>query len=168
MQRELLAALVFCAILAACVREVDQKTFDGVYRAGKSIEGATAVGVAYQQFSQLLQNLAIEIAIANDKVRSDKEKELLRAYPEVLGTHRDSRAVWRLKIESLRHSFVPEGKIFVHKWHDDLRRVVQKYKVPVEMDKDLNYYIPEDSIQRIWATARKQLEKADAVLLGKR
>src|SRR3990172_6148787 len=60
MHRIILLVLTCATGLIACSPEIDQKKFDDLYRAAKSIEGATQVGVTYNQFGQLLQKLATE------------------------------------------------------------------------------------------------------------
>jgi len=157
--------ILSCVILfAACSQGVDPKKFEDLYRVGKSIEGATAVGVTYQQFGELLQKLATEIAIGTDKAKSEKEKELVRAYSEVLAAYRDSTAIWKKKIEQVQYGFIPKGKILIDKL--ELLRIIEKYGLPLESEKGLEY-TPEDSIQEIWGKARKRLEQANEILAAK-
>ena len=53
-----------------------QKLFDGVFRASKAVDSSATVGVAYQKFADLVQNLATEISVVKDKVKSQQETEV--------------------------------------------------------------------------------------------
>ena len=57
--------------------KINQQSFEGTNRAAKAIESSIAVGVNYIKFQELLQNLATEISIATDKIKSPEEKQLL-------------------------------------------------------------------------------------------
>src|SRR3990172_5636920 len=69
---------------AAVTVKIDEKQFENVYRAFKQIQGSIAVGISYVTFVKLLQDVATEISIAKDKVKSETEKELLEIYIDVL------------------------------------------------------------------------------------
>src|SRR5579859_7164605 len=45
---------------------ISAEKFEGVYRAAKSIEGATGTGVTYLRFRELLQGLSTELSILAD------------------------------------------------------------------------------------------------------
>lgn len=156
------------ALLAGCSPKIDQKKYENLYRAAKAIEGAIAVGITYPKFGELLQNLSTEISIANDKAKSDTEKELLKSYFEVLTTFQESSTVWKYKIEGSRYDWIPKGQIFVE---DELRPIIEKYSFPMELHEikiTRNSFttISENSIKIIWEKAHDQLEKANKIYYG--
>jgi len=71
--------------------------FENPYIAAKAIEGSARVGVSRDSFGELLQKLSTEIEVARDSVRTEKEKQVIRLYDEVMETYRDSMKVWQMK-----------------------------------------------------------------------
>jgi len=99
-----------------------------------------------------------------DKANTKKEEELLSVYERVLHIYRDSLVVWKNKIESSSKEYLPKGKIVIISVElDDIQR---KYSLPRESIGKLEY-ISEDSVRRIWAVARKELEHANTLFAGK-
>lgn len=173
-----MAVLVFigCVSLVGCsstveqkqYAKVDQKQYENLYRAAKAIEGSIAVGVNYQKFGELLQNLSTEISIANDKAKSDSEKELLKHYLDALTAYRESATVWKNKIGSARYDFIPTGQIYVE---DELRPIVKKYSLPtkphvIRITGAKFDTISGDAVQTIWTKAHEHLEKGTKIYYG--
>ena len=161
-------ALISFALLMGCAPKIDQKKYENLHRAAKAIQGATAVGVSYQKFGELLQNLSTEISIANDKAKSDIEKELLKGYVDVLMTYHESATVWKHKIEGARYDWIPSGQVYVER---ELQPIVSKYSLPTEkhvirITGHKFDTISEDSIQVIWGKANEHLEKTTKLYLG--
>jgi hypothetical protein len=92
--------------------------------------------------------MATEIAIANDKASNVKERTVVASYREALEIYRDSLAVWTIM------SFPTRGNA------EDYARVKC-----VNAQYELEYSYNNDALQRIWAEAQKQMQKADALYL---
>ena len=167
MFRKMLIILIG-VLFVGCSPKVDQKKFENLYRAAKAVDGAIAVGVNYQKFGGLLQDLSTELSIANDKAKSDTEKELLKRYSEVLTTYQDSANVWKGKIEGARYDWIPSGQVYLE---NELRPIVTKYSLPTEshviQTTGHNFEtISENAIQVIWRKGHEQLEKATKIYYG--
>jgi hypothetical protein len=92
--RRLVFVIVFLIFAVGCSAKIDQTKFDSIHRAAKALQGSLANGVSYLQFNQLLQTFSTEVLITQDKVSSEKEKELLAKYMEALGILKDGAALW--------------------------------------------------------------------------
>lgn len=132
--------------------KIDGKKFEGVYRATKSVEGATTVGVNYRRFGELLQALATELVIAGDKVTEHDEKMLLALYANAAQIYVDSHTLWK-------HKNV-EGFIFVD---GEVRQIAEEYGLPTESAGRGEYVVSERSIQLLWTKAEKQPKVADSL-----
>lgn len=168
MFRDISIVLMALSLLVGCSPKIDQKKYENLHRAAKAIEGATAVGVSYQKFGELLQNLSTEISIAKDKVKSDAEKELLKQYLDVLMTYHESATVWKHKIEGARYDWIPRGQVYVE---SELQPIISKYSLPTEshvirITAHKFQTISENAIQLIWDKAHESLEKATKLYLG--
>jgi hypothetical protein len=82
------------------VQKVGYPNLDLVYRAAKTINAATSVGVTYAKFGDLVQNLATEISIAEDKVTTARERTVLEKYKAVLLAYKLSNDEWTLFIKN--------------------------------------------------------------------
>lgn len=168
MFRNMLIVSTSILLLVGCTPKVDQKKYENLHRAAKAIAGAIAVGVNYQKFGELLQNLSTEISIANDKAKSDTEKELLKEYLNVLITYHESATIWKYKIEGARYEFIPSGRVYVK---SELQSIISKYSLPTEshVTRIIGYKfetISENAIQLIWGKAHERLEKATKLYFG--
>lgn len=159
---------VGCSSKVVQKQEVDQKQYENLYRAAKAIEGSVAVGVNYQKFGELLQNLSTELSIANDKAKSDNEKELLKHYRDALTAYQESATVWKIKIGSARYDWIPAGEIYVE---DELRPIIAKYSLPTKprvlrATGHKFQTISGDAMQTIWVKAHEHLEKGTKIYYG--
>jgi hypothetical protein len=96
-----------------------------------------------------------------DKVANEKEEQLFNAYSELLMTYQDGFQLWEYKVESIRYSWIPEGKIYLE---PKIKPLVLKYHLPVESHiVELIGHawksVPADSLKIIWERARKQVDK---------
>ncbi len=168
MVRKILIALIGFTFVLGCAPKIDQKKYEDLNRAAKAIQGATVVGVSYQKFGELLQNLSTEISIANDKTKSDIEKELLKAYIDVLTMYHESATIWKHNIKSAKYDWIPSGQIPIER---ELQPIISKYSLLTDLQIDpisgSNIYtISENAIQLIWGKANEHLEKATQLYLG--
>lgn len=140
----------------------DATKFDGVNRAAKKIEASTSVGINYQQFGELLQNLATEILITRDKLTTDKERSILAQYTTIVDAYKDSHLLWQYKIED--HSkgdvWAMENVIVVR---PDMVPIISQYNIAERKVTDFSL-ISADSIKDIWLKAHTELEKTTALL----
>ena len=156
-------------IATGCAPRVDHKDFEPLYRSGKTTSSATEIGVNYNAFSGLVQGLAAEVSIANDRADNKAEKEMAKAYQQALAAYRDSLVVWKNSIDGSRYDFIPKGEIYVE---DELRPIIAKYSLPtqgrsIETTGHQFETIPESSIQVIWASTDKFLKAANRIYADK-
>lgn len=74
---------------------LDQAKFEPLYRAGKAVEGSLAVGMNALRMSELEQALSTEIAVANDRAKTEHEKDLVLAYTAALVVLHDATTFWK-------------------------------------------------------------------------
>lgn len=147
-------------------RGIDQEQFEPLYRAGKQVAGATEVGVTLVGYRELLQQLATEIDIAEDKAKSDIEKRLVEAYRNVLQDHKDAQTIWTAKIDLA--GVTPKGestKILMSGPSEGFfGPIVDKYDLRHLVS---NGVITAESMQQgIWAVASKDLAIGEAIYNG--
>jgi len=152
-------APIFAALLVCshCAPRVDKQKFEPLYRAGKNIEGAVAVGVNLLKYRELLQGFATEVSIANDKVANDAERALLKNYEEALVAYKDAGAVWekRLKGDTLSPADDPE-----------LVRIADAYPISGRGSGRAFTFSGEAAVQTIWVRAGARLKAANDLYTG--
>jgi len=166
--------LVVGIILYSSYPALDKSKFEGVYHAAKTIEGATSIGVNYQKFIEVLQNLSTEISIVKDRVANEKEVELLIIYNIAQLRYQLSLALWKTKIQDSGSLYERLGYICIGKSEKHAIELNKEYNIPISqfegsretLDPRFDMYIPENSIQLIWTKAREDIEKAEAILKG--
>jgi hypothetical protein len=173
-----LLILIASIIVYVNYLKVDREKFENLYRAGKTIGGATSVGVNYQKFGELLQNLATEISIASDKAKSENEKKLIESYREVLSIYNDSYLLWKYKFET-PESVTSKNLIMIKpdliNDKQNMKYIVKRYSLElhtgtVKLKGLLEWVdfegVPEDSIQKIWLVAKRLLDDTNKKYLG--
>jgi len=160
----LLSLSIFC--FACMSHDFDKKRFENVNRAAHAVKDSVKAGADIQQFENLLQELSAEILALKDKVKSEKEKELLKDYSNLLAIYYDGFTLWKYKNEFTRYGFVPKGLIYVGQ---DVEPIVERYNLKTESHifnstKQLWKSIPESSIQIIWMNADSQMKIIDNIL----
>ncbi len=153
-------------LLGACSSEIDRNKFEKMNLAAKAVKSGVESDANYQQFGELLQKLSAEIVIIKGTVTSEKEKELLKEYSDLLQMYQDGFLLWKYKREFSSHDFVPKGQIYVGQ---DVEPLVVKYRLPTESHiygptQQSWKSISEDSIRIIWSNANSQLEKIHTLL----
>ena len=143
----------------------DGTKFEAAYRAGKSIEGALAIGISYKDFEGLLQSFASELLLTKDRITTPPEGTLLERYTEVLTTYQDSRTLWKEQADqALKYGWAnapernPEGLIVVE---GDVIQIVQRYGLATRQEPNATV-IPGTSIQFLWAKAATQFAAVSA------
>ena len=117
------AILALTTVLGACKKEpvmalvkhpaIDQQKVESLYRSAKAIQASLSVGLTNSRFQELRQAFATEIAIAKDKAKDDRERELVAAYAEALSTLQDSDVLWRKQIADAGSGLTSEGETIV-------------------------------------------------------
>ena len=144
--------------LCACSAKIDQAKFEAVYRAGKSMEGATSTGVTWLKYSELMQAFATEVSIAKDKAQSTIEQELVSLYGEALIAYQDAQIVWRKKIGH-------DGNLGISE--SEMKRIVEAYPIQGAGSGSSFSFSPDQAIQTIWVRAGAKLRDANEKYTGK-
>ena len=158
----LLLLFMIACFAPACSQQqgIDKSKFVKVDRAARAARDSLASGASYQQFSELVQGLAAEIAALRGRVTSGEELGLLGAYSDLLSFYRDGLLLWKYKLDFAPFDFVPKGRIYVGQ---DVEPIVSKYRFHTELQiyqPTRQYWksISEDSIRIIWNNADSQLK----------
>lgn len=167
--------ILLVVVSAACSKQkemtgpqFDHAKFEPVYRAAKSIQAATSVGLNYQKTGELLQNFATEILIAKDKTESDGERLLVARYEEALPIFKHSLALWKEQIDSSKYEWL-KGYLSCE---GDVAVIADKYKLKKE-EKDLAgvgkklSVIPASSVQVLWLQADLKLQEGNKIYNAK-
>lgn len=160
--RRTLLLLLVVGIAASC--GINQKEFEPLYRAGKDISGATEVGVTLLRYRELLQALATEIKVAEDKASSAKEVAFVSAYKDALVAFRDAETMWRAKIDLA--SVTPRGEpariILAGPSEEFFGALVDKYKLRLSVDAENKITIDEMQ-QEMWKAGGNSLAAGEAI-----
>jgi len=150
-------AVVACLLLASC--GVDQKKFDGAYRAGKAVQAAVNSGVNMTRYSELLQVLTTETSIAKDHEKGSAEKKLVEAYESAATSYGHALVLWHLKVEG------PTDWIDMGPTLDKMLAPYTDIKFDQSVPGSKRVFI-ELAMQAIWKVASSKLDAANALLTG--
>lgn len=161
----LLLAIFF--LNGACSFEpgIDKGKFAKLKVAAQAVKTSIATSESYQQVTGRVQQLVTEIAALKDKVPTQKEKELLEAYSDLLANYRDGLVLWKYKLDFAFFDSVLKGRIYVGQ---DVEPIIIKYRFPTEShlyEPTEQYWksIPGDSIRIIWSYADSQLKTIENI-----
>lgn len=158
--RRVLALVLFLAC-AGC--GIDRAAYEPLYRAGKDIAGAREVGVALIRYRELLQNLATEIKVAEDKATSEQERAFVSAYKDALTAFRDAETMWRAKIDLAAVSRGEPVRIILKGPPENFfGPLVDKYKLRLFVDID-NTIAADEMQEAMWEAAEKSLAAGEAI-----
>ena len=148
-------------ICVSCSSEFDRNKFGQAEHIAQDIQRSITAGAEYQGFSQLVNQLSSELSGLKTKAKSEKEKELLRDYSDLLDMYKDGLLLLKYKMEFSRYSFVPKGLIYVGQ---DIEPIVEKYKLETKdhiFQPTLQAWksIPGDSINAVWFNAGIQFRR---------
>ncbi len=160
------AAACLAVMSCACAPDIDKKKFDNLNRDAEGLQSSLSSGVTYQRFGELLRGFSADIKALGDTLKSNREKELLKAYSDLLTMYQDGYLLWRFSKEFSRHNLVPEGRIYVGQ---DVEPVVTKYRLSTETHifgptRQSWKSISADSIQIVWYNAGEQRKRIDFLL----
>jgi len=160
----ILSLPIFC--FACTSHDFDKKKFENVDHSAHAVRDSVKAGANLQQFRDLLQKLSAEISVLKDRVKSERERELLKDYSNLLAIYRDGFTLWKYKTEFTQYGFVPKSLIYVGQ---DVEPIVEKYRLKTESHifkptKQSWKSIPENSIHIIWMNADSQLKIIDNIL----
>ena len=161
----MLVAVVFLILSCSSEPGIDKGKFTEVDRAARTVRASLASAASYQESRGLAEKLSAEIAGLKDRVRSTREKDLLKAYSDLLQIYDDGLLLWKYKLEFSSFDFVPAGRIYVGQ---DVEPIVLKYHFTTEthvyQPTRKNWKsIPEDSIRIIWSNADSQLKVVENI-----
>jgi hypothetical protein len=149
-------------LIGSCSFEsgVNKSKFAKLDVAAHAVKTSLAAGASYQQVTDMVQQLAIEITALKDRVTTKEERELLTAYSDLLEMYRDGLLLWKYKLDFSSFESMLKGRIYVGQ---DVEPIVLKYRFSTEshLYKPTGQYwksIPGDSIQIIWSNADSQLK----------
>lgn len=161
----------------AVPESVTQATFESVYRAAKTVQGATETGVTYVKFGELLQALSTEVDIAKDHRLTGPDSKLLALYQQALGHYAVSASLWKLKIDtgdsdgSVWHGEIPVS-VNGEAVPQDMQALITAYHLPLNEGR-MKYTgtrykaLPADSVQRVWKVAEATLKQATDLYYGR-
>jgi hypothetical protein len=157
------AVLWICGfIIGACSfePEIDKGKFTQLQAAAQTVKSSIDAGESYQQVTGKVQQFDAGIAALKDSVRTQKEKELLHAYADLLAAYQDGLVLWRYKLDFAFFDFMLKGRIYVGQ---DVDPIVIKYRFPTQShlyEPTGTYWksISGDSIQKIWNIADSQMK----------
>ena len=156
--RQILIGLLLIFLFISCADQADKAKFQKAEQASQAVKSAVTAGLPYDQVNAPLQKFSQEISDLKKRVKSDREKEILKAYTDLFDIYQDGLVLWNYKTEFKRYGFVPEGRIYAGQYADP---IIAKYGIPIET----HLYpqtgqkwksVPADSIQGIWANADSQ------------
>jgi hypothetical protein len=140
-----------------------------VYRAGKTIQSSTGVGVTLIKYGELVQAFAAELNIAGDKLSTDDERAVAALFKSALLAYHDAGAIWQRSVENARfEETFPGGILYTLQKpppDSEIKRIVDTYNLPV-LDAKVRYlgtlyqFMPKSSVQMIWAAASAKLDEA--------
>jgi hypothetical protein len=150
-------AIFFCSCSQKPI--IDKIKFEPLYRSAKSIEVATSTGVSLIKFREMIQQTAVELSISKDEAVSPSEKLLIEAYANAFDVYSDSLKLWEAKIS--KENWFTDGIFCI----GDVPEVAVKYEMKC-LDFDRNLFIPNESIQYLWAIGSSRIAQAGAIYLG--
>lgn len=161
LRRFLIAAAILVTLAAACSSEpgIDKAKFAGVHSASEAMKTSLSAGRSYQRLTGLAEQLSREIAGVRGRANTKEERELLKAYSDLLTMYRDGLLLWKYRLEFSAFDFVPKGRIYVGQ---DVEPIVFKYRFSTEnhlYEPTGQYWksISEDSLRIVWNNADSQL-----------
>lgn len=174
MRKTFLLVLSFLMCSCAGAADIDRTKFDTIYRVTKEIEGASNVGVSYNDFSKLIQDFSTAIEIAKDAISTEKEQQLLVNYESALECYTDSLTLWYIIIHyDIDNAYEMQGSR--GEMHPQIRNTIpllNKYGMEPEQvvfewfdEKRRSYVAPKQAVQKIWLQAFIRIEEANKILL---
>lgn len=180
-QRRTLLALTVVVLIDGCAKSAppparaNTKIFEPVYRAAKTVQGATQSGVSYMKYGELLQSLSTELSIARDQVSvNPADRELLAAFEQVYRDYSAAASLWKLKTEASGELWKGEIPIeFIGKNSSpEGKAIATGYRLPISERRapytNTTYLaIPGESMQMVWVYADDSLKTATDMFYGR-
>lgn len=147
------------------------RKFDAAYRAGSAVQTATAIGVTYGRFGDLVQAFASEVSLAGDAADGAAEHDILDHYSRAVLMYSTSSLLWDSKLRHsnpyewgwLRDRIVVENERIARAASDcgitltDVPYLNQKGHKPTYV------MVPSDTVQKLWESAHAELETANTL-----
>ncbi len=159
----LLSAIVLSGL--GCVSEpgIDKGKFSELNRTARNLTTSLASGKPCDVPETLLQRIASGTAALKDKSTSKGERDVIKAYSNLLTTYQDGLLLCNYRNHLSQFEFVPKGRIYVSQELDPL---VQKYDLSTEshLYRPTGLYwrsIAADSIKVVWERAELQTKNIE-------
>ncbi|MEO5360602.1 MAG: hypothetical protein H7843_09150 [Nitrospirota bacterium] len=145
------------------------KKYEKIYHAVNKIKAATEVGVNYNKFTNMVQDLNAEhsILLNSGNIKDEKEIKIMKVYAEILEVYVDSLKIWRYTIENItkedyRKNTINDACDIVKKYDSD-ERACRKELIDIEF---LRYSIPDHLVKTIWekSNVSKKIEKIQNII----
>jgi len=160
------AFTVYAKVTAPQPLRVDRAKLAPLYRSARAAQASIGMGLNLPAYSQLLQALATEVAVAKDLASTEPEKAIVSAYTAALASLHDANVIWTDKIDSAQYDFIPKGRVYVE---GPIRAMVEKYKLPTQQHTGRNgpwlSIGGDESVQLVWARAGEQIDAATKLYL---
>lgn len=171
-------AIVVAAAPAGAIR---QAVFEPLYRAARSIPGATSSGVSYVTFRALLQAMSTELAIVQDHAPlNGREQVLHRLYITALSHYEISATLWKMKLDSsdsvwngeipfgIEQPGQPVDTTFANLATTYGIPVANRLKTPPIPLPTLRYKaLPGDAMKYVWVKGGEAVDAASALYVGR-
>jgi hypothetical protein len=154
-----LVSVLFCVGCGGSAK-IDQMKFDGVYRAGKAMEGATGVGVNLLKYRELVQAFASEVSIANDRAQTGSEREMVAQYAKALKAYKDAGDLWTRKLQGGAELTVGSDPELLRIARDE------DYSIDGTGSGSGFRFKLDDAVQSLWRTGRGRLTEATRLYTG--
>lgn len=163
-------AVALALVAVACKGEapkpvpvIDRAKFEPLYRAGKTIESASAVGLNLPKLNELIQGFATEVSIAKDKASAEKERVMVAKYEQALQAYQDCATLWQQKIVFSNWEGVP-FRAPGRESTSELVPIVSRHKLntaTITKNGVQAEVITEDGVSLILVSASKTLAEAN-------
>ena len=150
--------LFFCVFLlglAGACQGLDREHFERLETAGQDIEAAIDAKAALPRYRELLDRFSAELASAQGRVQTSRDRKVLSQYEAAYRGLTDIRLVWEAK-EARGSDMLPI--------REDLpARVAREYDLGINTNEPPSIYAGE-ALQTIWTTTRSKLAEASRML----
>ena len=150
------------ALLTVGSNRVDQKKFDGVYRAAKALEVDIDItdGVSVAQSRVLLKQLQTEVSLLQGRTNGQREADALAAYVEAADAYSE---FLRFRFLDLHGDTDPDGRKIIM---GEVVDVAAKYQLPTETRGDTKWVDTGAALRLLSAAAKSKVTRAAQILNG--
>ncbi len=153
---------------------IDQAKYERLYRAGKAMTAATAIGVNSVEFNRLLREFKAEFDVAVDQSVKNPWTPLLKsmmvAYQDAIAHYVQSASFWDQRL-AIRDEETFNGKLPIFDL-DYAESIRERFSVEYTTEKmnytnKVFYGFPLELPQLIWGKAAEHIAAAEEIYLGR-